>query len=311
VARRRALPIVLAFATLAGCALTVDLDGLEGPPLREDADAAEASPSPDGDVDGATPDGAPPPDAAPPCKPTLTVDAKLDATLGDWRAFSQGADGYPRVEAFAGGPAAVLLPKITIPPGAGTDGGPPDPQLVSARSGLWRPAAVPLAAFDLDLEAFVTCTAPGSCADGLVVAWIDATDLGLLDNANTGHMAGMPSARSGAAVVLDDYQNDPAPKGVSDPAPPSLQIIQLDATKTLGHYDWHVATTPHAFLDAWRKVHVTLRGDQVTVTSSGTTITGKVKPFARGLFGLTSGTGGETNAVGVRNVRAAFYACVP
>jgi Legume-like lectin family len=309
VPRGRAAPALFALAALAGCALVVDLDGLEGPPLTDGGNGDGTSPSP-------TPDAAPPDDAraadtAPPCAAKVTVDSKFDATLADWRGLQMGVSGYPTVESFLGDPAAVLLPKITVPPGAGTDGGPPDPQKIDARSGLWRPSAVPLVAFDLDVETNVTCTSSASCADGLAIAWIDSADLADLDNQNYGHISGFPKARNGAAIIFDDYQNDPAPDEVSDPAPPTLQIIQLDADKAVGTYKWHVATAPLSFLGAWQKVHVALRNGEVTVTVGSTSLAGKVRPFARGLFGFTTGTGGKTDAVAVRNVHAKFYDCAP
>src|SRR4051812_27569183 len=151
--RRRAACALFACVALAGCSLLVDLHGLAGPPVANDG----ASPPPG-------PDAMAPPDAsatdtAPSCAATVTIDSKLDSTLADWLGRQSGVAGYPRVETFAGSAAAVLFPKITIPSGGGTDGGPPDPQKRDARSGIWRPSAVPLVAFDLDVETNVICTA--------------------------------------------------------------------------------------------------------------------------------------------------------
>ncbi|MEA2749745.1 MAG: hypothetical protein QOI41_3888, partial [Myxococcales bacterium] len=40
-------------------------------------------------------------------------------------------------------------------------------------------------------------------------------------------------------------------------------------------------------------------------------VTGMVPAVVQGLVGLSAGTGGETDAVAVRNVKASFYDCVP
>lgn len=107
--------------------------------------------------------------------------------------------------------------------------------------GLWH-AALPLRAFDIELEAHVRCTAAYPCADGLGLVWLDTLDI---------------------------------------PA-------------------------------AWHSLTVSLRGDTVGVGYDGVFwIIGLVRPITRGVVGLTAGTGGQTNAVAVRNVKGAFYDCTP
>lgn len=293
---------------LAGCSLVTDLSGFSEPVTDAGTPPDAAAPS----------DARPPSDDAgddaagdaPSCVPSVVADTKIESGLEDWLPFAYRANGYPKVEAFGGGPAAVLFPTVVVPAGAGTDGGPPDPQIYGAHSGIWRPGAVPLAAFDLDVEVFVACTTTSSCADGLVVAWIDSTTLADLTNTNDGHVAGLPASRAGAAVILDDYGNDATE--TTDPPPPTIQIVQLDATKSLGQYPWQAATAGLSFLGAWHRLGVRLRGGDVSATIDGAAVlSGKVRAIERGLFGLTAGTGGETDAVALRDLHAKFYACVP
>lgn len=307
--RRRSVARLASCAplVLAGCSLVTDLSGFSEP-VVDGGGVADAAPS---DAPLPTDDaGDDVGTDAPSCAPSVVVDTKVESGLEDWLPFAYRANGYPKVEAFGDGPAAVLFPKVVVPPGAGTDGGPPSPEIFAAHSGIWRPGAVPLAAFDVDVEVFVACTSTSSCADGLVVAWVDDATLGDLTNTNDGHVAGLPAARAGAAVILDDYQNGATE--TTDPAAPSVQIVQLDATKSLGQYPWQVASAGLSFLGAWHRLGVRLRGGDVAATLDGAAVlAAKVRPVARGLFGLTAGTGGETDAVALRDLHAKFYACVP
>jgi hypothetical protein len=291
-------PVLLsALAATAACSLLVDLDGYSDVRPARDASADGTA------IDAATLDASSADGAA--CVPTVITEDTFAAGLGTWVPHALRAQGYPKAETFQGGPAAVLLPVVVpIDPDAGNN------ELVSAHSGLWLPGVVPLVAFDLAVEVFVRCTGGGSCADGLVIAWLDTTDHARLANENSGHTAGLPAQTRGAAVVLDNYDNDSSE--TNDPPAPSVQLIALDPARLVGTYPWTVASTGVSFMGAWRTVAVRSRAGDVTVRYEGAEVLGaKVPAFDRGLFGFSAGTGGETDAVALRNVKASFYPCVP
>src|ERR1700754_195659 len=120
---RRRFCVLLAFTALAGCSLLADLGGLSEPYGPEAGSDASSALSPDAGTD-APADAPVQPDGAKPCVPATTIDSTFGANLGDWRALQYRLSGYPKVEPYFGSPAAVLFPKITVPAGAGTDGGP-------------------------------------------------------------------------------------------------------------------------------------------------------------------------------------------
>ena len=154
------------------------------------------------------------------------------------------------------------------------------------------------------------CTNAGSCADGVAFAWLGTTSASALPNTNTGGAQGLPSGVEGAAVLLDDYQNEPPE--TPDPVAPSLQVVQLDPTKVPGSYPWIVTSKATPFLGAWHKLGIALRGTMVTVRFDGAVVlSAAVKPLVSGLVGITGGTGGETDAVAVRSFKGSFYDCVP
>jgi len=298
----------------AACSLVVDTSGLTGAPPAEAgppeaaADATSAPPPDaegDDDADAGALVDAETCDAA-----AVAYDLPLTATLDPLLARSLRVSTYPKVEPFFGDVAAVLYPFVDPSPmDAGPDAAPTyRAQYTGAHSGLWIPAAVPLGAFDVTVDVHVRCTSTSSCADGLIVAWLETERLEVLTNASTGHVGGLPSGTDGAAVVLDDFQNPP--EDVADPAAPTLQVIQLDATKPVGKYPWHVAAKATSFLGGWHTVAVTARRGVLDVRFDGALrVSAVTRPFARGLFGITAGTGGETNAVAVRNLRATFRDC--
>ena len=311
--RRRARGVVVvstAAALLGACALFTDLNDLskgsvDAGPERSDA----TSPGEDASVDVALP---PLSDAgATGCDASRVVVESFTSSLGEFVAKSDDNDIYPHVETFAGaGPVAVLFPKIVVPPEAGTDGGPDDPQLFSTVNAIWLKTPAPLSSFDATIDVRVDCTNQDSCADGVVVAWLETSNLSLLPGSGSGHVAGLPQGVRGAGVVLDNFVNSPPEP--PDPPSPSLQIIELDPTKTVGLYPWHVATTPFAFLGAWHTLTIQVRGDRVKVFVDGLEkLSGVIPELSSGIFGITAGTGGMTDAVAVRNLSASFYDCKP
>ena len=73
-----------------------------------------------------------------------------------------------------------------------------------------------------------------------------------------------------------------------------------------------MASQPSTFLQAWHKLGISVRGDTVKVRyDGGPALTATVPSVARGLIGISGGTGGQTDAVAVRNVKGSFYGCVP
>ena len=57
---------------------------------------------------------------------------------------------------------------------------------------------------------------------------------------------------------------------------------------------------------------VSMRGGVVTVKADGNAlVSGSVTPLANGIVGFSAGTGGQTDAVAIRNVHARFYTCTP
>ena len=310
VVRWLAVGLSVALVATAACSLTTDLSGYAG---SVDAPAPDSAITTDGPAEGAPTDGG---DAAPPpCKPDLVLDTPLTSTLGTWspRAIRNGS--YPKIEAFEGTPATVLYPFVdTTPfpvdpsnPDAGTTS---RPERTDAVSGIWQTSAVGLRAFDVELEVFVKCTTVNSCADGVAFIWLDTTNAALLNDGGLGHTQGVPAAVAGGAVLLDNFRNDPA--DTSDPDVPALEIVKIDATKSLGRYPWVVASQTATFLKAWHKLGISVRGDTVNVRYDGApALTATVPSVARGFIGISGGTGGQTDAVAVRNVKGSFYACTP
>jgi hypothetical protein len=295
----RLAAFVIVSAT-AACSLLVDTSGYSGGESQDGAPEATATDATTGDVGVVDASS----DVVVACDASTTVNTPLTVDLGSWVPHERRLSGYPKVASFESTPAAVLFPVVTDPGDGGSN------ELKAAVSGLWMPTPVPLQAFDVDFDVFVRCTSNGSCADGLLVAWLDTQDPSVLDNPNTGAVGGLPDSTNGAAVVLDDFQND-APETV-DPAPPTIQVISLDPTKPIGGYTWLVSYADVPFLGAWHKVAISVRAGDVHVRYDGAdTLTASVKPVTTGLFGFTAGTGGETDAVAIRNVHAAFYACTP
>ncbi len=305
-----------ALVSLLAAACFADLSGF--------TDGPDAGGGSDGGADAPAP---PPPPGTPPgtdasadaCKPSVTIDAPLASDLGGFTALSLDIDGYPRVESFGGDTSAVLLPvpdsgPIPVDAGPDADGGfvIGPLEIFSARSGLWWPASVPTGNFDLDLDVKVQCTSSSSCADGFVIAWLDLADLAKLSNRNIGHTAGLPDRVAGAFVDLDDFKNSASDNEPPDPPPPTIQINALDPSKAAGTYAWTKSHAPANFLGSWHTVSVAMRSGLVTVKLDGAVATStNVPPLANGIVGFSAGTGGETDAIAVRNVHGRFYACTP
>lgn len=295
------------------CSFTTDLGGFS---LRDEAETGTfVEASADAPADAALPDVV---EASATCKPKTVIDTPLTSTLGSWspRSYRQTA-GYPKVEKLFGMPAAVLLPFVDTTP-IPIDAGNPDagptfynpPERTDAVGSLWQTNVVPLRSFDVEMEIFVRCTSGSSCADGFGFAWLDTTVVAPLDATNYGHVMGLPRGVSGGAVIADDYQN--GPDFTSDPPAPALEIAKIDGTKSPGYYPWVVGSKPTSFLAAWHKVSISVRADAVTVSYDGAlAVTGVVPSVKSGLVTIAAGTGGQTDAVAVRNVKASFYDCVP
>lgn len=304
---------VVAVGAVVACSLTTDLDGLsDGVSDASVPDAAGADALAEAALMDATNDVAPPP-----CKASTVIDSPLTTDLGGWAPRASGQTGYPKTESFFGTNAAVLFPFVDTTP-IPIDAGDPDagptffdpPERTNAISALWQTTPVALRSFDVELEVHVRCTTGGSCADGVAFAWLGTASASVLPNTNKGGAQGIPSGVEGAAVLLDNYENNP--DEIPDPAAPSLQVVQLDPTKVPGQYPWIVSSTSMPFLAAWHKLGITLRGTMVTVRFDGAVVLSTtIKPVVSGLVGITGGTGGQTDAVAVRSFRGSFYDCVP
>ncbi|MDB5216893.1 MAG: hypothetical protein JWO86_4820 [Myxococcaceae bacterium] len=315
---RRIAFVVALGAAGAGvaCSLTTDLNGFSEPFPRDAGSDVFVSPDTSVIVDAApeaSVDSAPPP-----CIAQTTIDTPLTSTLDMWSPrSSMQSGGYPKVESFFGMKAAVLLPFVDTTP-VPIDAGDPDagptffypPERNDAIGGIWRTTPVALRSFDVAFDFFVKCTKNGSCADGFAFVWLDTTAVANLSNKNSGSEMGIPALVSGGAVFADNHRNDSTES--SDPPVPALEIVKLEAAKTVGHYPWVVASKGINFIGAWHKLAISVRGDVVTVAYDGApAVTGMVPSVVQGLVGLSAGTGGETDAVAVRNVKASFYDCVP
>jgi hypothetical protein len=283
---------------VVGCSLVTELGDLSG-------GETGAPGSLDGAADAGVDTGGAMADGAPSCEASVSVDDAFTASLGEWRPHSTNLVGYPNVEDFEGARAAVFLPNVPPHP----DGG--GAVHTFAAAALWIPQVVPLHAFDLELEFFVLCRSDlVECADGLNIVWLDATSTSLLTNSNTGHMAALPPGTAGAGIVLDTYPN--GRDETNDLVVPAIELIQLDPTKPLGAYDWKVAIATPPFPGAWHKLDVSVRDGAVSVRYDGRDVlTSSVRSFARGLFGMTAGSGENADAVAVRNLHARFYECAP
>jgi hypothetical protein len=308
----RRVALVVAVGAAVACSLT-DLSGLSGGETALSPEAGGVDAATDVLVVDASNDVAPPP-----CKASAQIMTPFTADLGTWTSLAHGQTGYPKVEAFFGSNAGVLFPFVDVTP-IPIDAGDPDagptfftpPERVKAISALWQTTPVALRSFDVELDVQVRCTAAGSCADGFAFVWLGTTAASVLSNDNAGGAQGLPSGVDGVAVMLDDYQNEP-PEIPNDPPAPSLQVVQLDPALTPGKYPWVVTSRSTPFLGAWHKLGITLRGTSVTVQYDGVVaLSTTVKAFTSGLIGLTSGTGGESDAVAVRSFRGSFYDCVP
>lgn len=306
---------VAAACVMAACSLSVDLTGFSSGSEQPLVPAEGSVDATDADADGAASDANI--DTAPPCLPSTVIDTTFATALDSWVPRSTSNKDYPRVEAFFGAPAAVLLPFVDttpIPVDAGSsDAGPQffvPPERTGAVGGVWYPTPVALRAFDLDLEIHVKCTNSGSCADGVGVLWLETTTVPPATSSSIGHAMGLPPGVNGAGVVADNYRNDSS--DTSDPNAPSLQVIGIDSAKTPGQYPWVLASKGTPFLAAWHRLHIAVRGDNGTVSYDGAPwITTLVPKLERGIVGISSGTGGQTDAVAVRNVKGSFYDCTP
>jgi hypothetical protein len=310
----RRIAFVVAVSAAVACSLTTDLIGLSGGA----SETPEAS-GVDSTVDDVVVADAPPDAPPPPCKASTVLDTPLTADLGSWSPRADGQTKHPKVEAFVGASATVLFPVVDATRVL-LDAGDPDadagptyyypPEIADAISGIWQTTPVALRSFDAEFEVHVRCTSSGSCADGVAFAWLGTTSASALASKNSGGAQGLPGSVEGAAVLLDDYKNDPTES--DDPAVPSLQIVQLDPTRTPGKYAWTLTSKATPFLGAWHKVSVSLRGTAITVSYDGAfALSGTVKPLVSGLIGITAATGGESDAVAVRNFKGSFYDCVP
>ena len=306
-----AVGLSVALAATAACSLTTDLSGYAGsddPPASDAATSAETATS-DAPFDASEA-------APPPCNADRVLDAPFTTTLGDWspRAIRNGS--YPKIEMIQGNPAAVLYPIVdTTPfpvdpknPDAGTTSA---PERTNAVSGIWQVSPLALRSFDVELELLVRCTSSGSCADGAAFIWLDTTNEALLNDGGPGHMQGSPAAVSGGAVFFDDFHNGDAIEPL-DPVTPALEIVKIESSKRVGTYPWVAASQPSTFLGGWHKLGISVRGDTVNVRYDGVpALTAMVPSVARGVIGISGGTGGETDAVAVRNLKGSFYACTP
>jgi hypothetical protein len=238
----------------------------------------------------------PTPDAGTPCSPEVEVVDALTTgldTLNRWKLEADASNvGYPRIEPSPFGVAALSLLR-----GATSD----------ARGGLWLRERVPTQAFDISLSFFIGCDA---CADGLAVAWLEALDLRVTDNANTGRSFGLPRAVRGGAAAIDLYQNAETGDGTA----PGLQLLDLDGVRDPGTYGWTKAALPvPGVTKAEHKLELRARkGDVEARIDGGPSVKARVKVgFLEGLFGITAATGGDTARFFVRNLDARFYRCDP
>jgi hypothetical protein len=312
----------IAFVTALGgvgavvaCSFTTDLDGFSEPFAREAGGSDAASGADTSSADAGT-DALP--DSAPPCVAQAVIDTPLTSTLESWSPRSRNqSDGYPKVESFFGSPAAVLLPFVDTTP-VPIDAGNPDagptffnpPERADAIGGIWQTTPVALRSFDLSVDIYAKCTTPSSCADGVGIGWFDTTNVPSPTSTNTGHIMGFPPFVAGAAVIADLYRNDATE--TTDPLVPALEIVKVDATKNLGHYPWVASSIGVDFRGGWHTLTISVRGTTITVGYDGKQSFNAFVPLmTKGLVGISAGTGGQTDAVAVRNVKASFYDCVP
>ncbi len=300
---------MFALASLAaGCALFTDLSGFSDPPpassTQPDAGGADVFvPNTDGGLPTIT--GGDGGDASSGCaNPPVVIDSAFTTpgtSFDPWTPMQSNVPGYPKIEDFAGDVGAVLIPVPPQDPDAGV-------LYESARSGLWLAERVPTVAFDVDFEMHVRCPDP-NCGDGFAFAWIDATAIAVGQTAATGSALGTPTNLAGGAVAADLFLNEEN----GDIVVPALQVRSFDTTQTTTDYVFvvaHQAIDP--FINKWRKIAISVRGDDVTVRYDGSmnpVLTGKVPSIAKSTVGLTAATGGLVSAAAVRNVHGRFYDC--
>ncbi len=301
---------------VVACSFTTDLDGFSEPFPREAGGSDTASGADTSSADAGT--DARPDSPPPPCVAQTVIDTPLTSTLETWSSRSRNqSDGYPKVASFFGSPAAVLLPFVDTTP-VPIDAGNPDagptffdpPERVDAIGGIWQTTPVALRSFDLSVDIYVKCTNFSSCADGVGIGWFDTTTVPSPTPTNTGHIMGFPPSVAGAAVIADVYRNDATQS--SDPPVPALEIVAVDSTKMLGNYPWVVGSNGIDFRGAWHTLTISVRGTTVTVGYDGKQSFSAMVPLVtKGLVGISAGTGGQTDAVAVRNVKGSFYDCTP
>lgn len=302
---------MFAFASFAaGCALFTDLSGFSDPPpaatTPADSGGADVS-TPSGEGGLPTITGADGGDAGSPgcVNPPVVIDSAFttpETAFHPWTPMASAVPGYPRIESFAGDVSAVLIPMPPEDPDGGV-------YYESARSGLWLAERVPTVAFDVDFEMHVRCPHADACGDGFAFAWIDATAIAVGQAAATGSALGTPTNLAGGAVAADLFLNEDN----GDIVVPALQVRSFDPAQTTTDYAFvvaHQAIDP--FINKWRKIAISVRGDDVTVGYDGSmnpVLTGKVPSIAKSTVGLTAATGGLVSAAAVRNVHGRFYDC--
>lgn len=297
--------------TAAGCSAITSFTGLAG--VDEDGGSQSTDASADRRVStdaNSVPDTST--DVGPTaCNASKTIAAALTKDMGSFTPYSTFM-GYPNVEPFFGDTALVLLPfrdTSLVDAGPDADPVPKQSEIKDVNSGIWLTTPLPLTSFDVSFEAQIRCTSAGSCADGLIFAWLDTTNATLLSNKTYGNGAGVPDMVGGGGIDIDNYKNDSTES--NDPYAPSLQILALDATKAAGRYQWWTAIEKVSFADAWHKYTIKQRGGAVTLTFDGAMqLTATIPTVKTGLVGLTAGTGGESDAVAVRAFSGTFYDCV-
>lgn len=272
-------------SSVVACSLLADTGGLA-------TDTSEIASKPAHD-DGGTDTGAPTTDDsgsdASTCTPSMTVDTAFTADLGDWRTNSAVA-GDPSVGVIDDGSKAAILLAADCP--------------ANAKAGLWRPTLVPLHAFDVEFDVFVRCSDANGCADGLLVQWMSGDSANVVANAFP-----VPPGEMGTGLLFDVYQNGIGQTTDPDPEVPALSLMGIDPRIA----DWkHIANKTTNFLAAWHHVAISLREGRATVLYDGTKVLeGATQPLPQGVFGFAAYTGAETIGAAIRNVKGAFYDCVP
>jgi hypothetical protein len=229
----------------------------------------------------------------PKCDGGRYVDSLSTLDASSWIVLHDSSNGdYPKIDPSAEGPALSL-----VQPGA-----------AASLGAIWLGAPIAMKAFDVTFRYLMTCPDSGACADGLAVAWLEATDAGagVLQAYTSTSTFGLPPGVPGAAVSFDVHQD----VATGDGPTPAISFLALDGSVP-GTYDWHSKSVVlDGGIDGSHDVSIRVRQGAAVVKLDGTVVLeGPVSVDFLGWFGFSASSGADIGQFVVRSFDATFYEC--